>query len=51
MPEHPQGVCLDRTYDHDSVREILAELQFRYRLAAPGDAWWVPLLILLSGKV
>lgn len=32
--EHPQGVCLDKAYDHDFVRDLLKDLDFTPTSAA-----------------
>jgi putative transposase len=35
--EHPQGICLDRGYDYDEVRDILAEFGFTAHIRSRGD--------------
>ena len=35
--EHPQGMCLDKGYDDDEVREILAEFGFTAHIKARGE--------------
>lgn len=35
--EYPQGVCLDKAYDHDFVRELLAELDFTAHIRSRGE--------------
>lgn len=36
-PEHPQGVCLDKAYDHDFVRELLDEHDFTSHIRSRGE--------------
>jgi len=36
-PQAPQGMCLDKGYDYDEVREILAEFGFTAHIKARGD--------------
>ena len=33
----PQGVCLDKAYDHDFIRELLAELKFTTHIRSRGE--------------
>lgn len=33
----PQGVCLDKAYDHDFVREILDDLKFTAHIRSRGE--------------
>ena len=35
--EDPQGVCLDKAYDHDFVRELLDELAFTPHIRSRGE--------------
>ena len=35
--ERPQGVCLDKAYDHDFIRELLAELKFTPHIRGRGE--------------
>jgi len=35
--EQPQGVCLDKAYDHDFVRELLEELEFTPHIRSRGE--------------
>ena len=35
--ERPQGVCLDKAYDYDEVRELLAEFGFTAHIRARGE--------------
>ena len=35
--EAPQGVCLDKAYDHDFVRELLADLGFTPHIRSRGE--------------
>ena len=35
--EKPQGMCLDKGYDYDAVREILAEFGFTAHIKARGE--------------
>ena len=35
--EAPQGLCLDKAYDHAFVRELLAELQFTPHIRSRGE--------------
>jgi putative transposase len=35
--EHPQGVCLDKGYDDDEVRDLLAEFGFTAHIRARGE--------------
>lgn len=34
---HPQGVCLDKGYDYDDVREVLAEFGFTAHIRCRGE--------------
>jgi putative transposase len=36
-PEQPQGMCLDKGYDFDEVRELLAEFGFTAHIRARGE--------------
>ena len=36
-PEQPQGMCLDKGYDFQEVREILAEFGFTAHIRARGE--------------
>jgi hypothetical protein len=36
-PKAPQGVCLDKAYDHDFIREILAGLDFTPHIRSRGE--------------
>jgi putative transposase len=36
-PEQPQGLCLDKGYDYDEVREIAAEFGFTAHIRARGE--------------
>jgi putative transposase len=36
-PEQPQGLCLDKGYDFDEVRDLLAECGFTAHLRARGE--------------
>src|SRR5262245_63086255 len=36
-PEQPQGMCLDKGYDYDEVREIVAEFGFTAHIKARGE--------------
>jgi len=36
-PESPQGVCLDKAYDHDFVRDLLAESDFTPHIRSRGE--------------
>ncbi len=36
-PEQPQGVRLDKTYDHEFVRELLAELEVTLHIRSRGE--------------
>lgn len=36
-PQAPQGVCLDKAYDHDFVRELLADLNFTAHIRSRGE--------------
>jgi putative transposase len=36
-PEKPQGVCLDKGYDYDEVRDLLAEFGFTAHIRARGE--------------
>jgi putative transposase len=36
-PEQPQGVCLDKAYDHDFVRELLTEHDFTPHIRSRGE--------------
>lgn len=33
----PQGVCLDKAYDHDFIRELLDDLQFTPHIRSRGE--------------
>lgn len=35
--EHPQGMCLDKGYDYQEVRDILAEFGFTAHIRARGE--------------
>lgn len=35
--DHPQGMCLDKGYDYDEVRELLAEFGFTAHIRARGE--------------
>jgi transposase len=35
--EHEQGMCLDKGYDYDEVREVLAEFGFTAHIRARGE--------------
>lgn len=35
--ERPQGVCLDKAYDHDFVRELLADMDFTPHIRSRGE--------------
>ena len=35
--EEPQGMCLDKGYDFDELREVLAEFGFTAHIRARGD--------------
>ena len=35
--QEPQGICLDKGYDYDDVREILAEFGFTAHIKARGE--------------
>ena len=35
--EQPQGMCLDKGYDYDQVREVLAEFGFTAHIRARGE--------------
>ncbi len=35
--EHPQGMCLDKGYDYDEVRNILHEFGFTAHIRAHGE--------------
>lgn len=35
--EHPQGLCLDKGYDYDEVRAIVAEFGFTAHIRARGE--------------
>jgi putative transposase len=35
--EAPQGVCLDKAYDHDFVRELLTELDYTPHIRSRGE--------------
>jgi putative transposase len=35
--EQPQGLCLDKGYDYDEVRELLAEFEFTAHIRARGE--------------
>ena len=37
-PDRPQGMCLDKGYDFDEVRELLAEFGFTAHIRARGEA-------------
>jgi transposase len=36
-PEEPQGLCLDKGYDYDEVREIAEEFRFTAHIKARGE--------------
>jgi transposase len=36
-PEQPQGVCLDKGYDYDEVRDLLTEFGFTAHIRARGE--------------
>jgi putative transposase len=36
-PERPQGICLDKGYDYDEVRALLAEFGFTAHIRARGE--------------
>ena len=36
-PAQPQGICLDKGYDYDEVRELLAEFGFTAHIRARGE--------------
>jgi putative transposase len=36
-PDQPQGMCLDKGYDYDEVRELLAEFGFTAHIRARGE--------------
>jgi putative transposase len=36
-PERPQGLCLDKGYDFDSVRDLLAEFGFTLHVRSRGE--------------
>ena len=36
-PEQPQGLCLDRGYDYDSVRELVSERGFTPHIRTRGE--------------
>lgn len=36
-PEQPQGVCLDKAYDHEFVRELLDELDLTPHIRSRGE--------------
>jgi putative transposase len=36
-PVQPQGICLDKGYDYDEVRELLAEFGFTAHIRARGE--------------
>jgi transposase len=36
-PEHPQGMCLDKGYDCDEVRDLLADFRFTAHIRARGE--------------
>ena len=36
-PEQPQGVCLDKAYDHQFVRDILANLELTPHIRSRGE--------------
>jgi putative transposase len=35
--KHPQGLCLDKGYDYDEVRELAAEFRFTAHIQARGE--------------
>jgi len=35
--QRPQGVCLDKAYDHDFVRELLADMDFTAHIRGRGE--------------
>jgi hypothetical protein len=36
-PEQPRGLCLDKGYGYDEVRDLLAELGFTAHIRARGE--------------
>jgi hypothetical protein len=36
-PDTPQGMCLDKGYDYDAVRDLLAEFGFTAHIRARGE--------------
>lgn len=36
-PDRPQGLCLDKGYDHEAVRELVAQLGFTAHLRSRGE--------------
>ena len=36
-PEEPQGLCLDKGYDYDEVRDLLADFGFTAHIRARGE--------------
>jgi transposase len=36
-PEAPQGMCLDKGYDYDSVRDLVAEFGYTAHIRARGE--------------
>lgn len=36
-PDDPQGMCLDKGYDYDEVREIVAEFHFTAHIRSRGE--------------
>jgi putative transposase len=36
-PDQPQGMCLDKAYDYDEVREVLQEFGFTAHIRARGE--------------
>ena len=37
MPERPQGMCMDKGYDYDEVREIVDEFGFTAHIRSRGE--------------
>jgi len=37
MPEQPQGMCMDKGYDYDEVREIVDEFGFTAHIRSRGE--------------
>lgn len=38
-PEQPQGLCLDKGYDYDEVRDLLVEFGFTAHIRTRGEEW------------